>query len=193
MAQGYRDFFDLGTRAVHEEEVLLSNRFQDYAADLFIVLTQLNHSRKVVFGKQRFTAHDLTCQYNNDIEIPDACAASTALPIIFFSPRHPGRRRKKRPTTLMEKIGIPSPTYVAVDSGADLVVASYTHQPYHGVSGLSLSHLRKGPPAIAIQSIYLLIEQKIKNHIHNKQSQRNAIQTVSQRLQNTRNLRPPSS
>ena len=33
-----------------KNEVLPSNQFEDYLADLFIVATQLNHSRKVVFG-----------------------------------------------------------------------------------------------------------------------------------------------
>ncbi len=56
--------------------------FRDYAADLFIVATQLNHSRKVVFGKYSYEPppHDLTCQYNNHVGISEACAASTSLP-----------------------------------------------------------------------------------------------------------------
>ena len=172
-------FSTSGLEQYMREEVLLSNRFQDYAADLFIVATQLNHSRKVIFGKQSYQPppHDLTCQYNNDIGISDACAASTALPIIF-SP-HPIRGENGEVTHFIDgEIRDTLSTHVAVDSGADLVIASYTHQPYHGVNGLE-SLTDHGLPAIAIQSIYLLIEQKIKNHIHNKEIQRNAIQTVS--------------
>ena len=62
-----------------------SNLFQDYAAELFIVATQRNHSRKVVFGKKMMEPppHDPGCYYEKEIPISEACAASTALPPIF--------------------------------------------------------------------------------------------------------------
>jgi hypothetical protein len=69
-------------------------------------------------------------------------------------------------------------SHVAVDSGADLVIASYTHQPFHMTQDPA-ALVNLGLPTIIVQTIYLVIEQKINNHIHNKTVQRNAILAVS--------------
>ncbi len=171
-------FSTMGIEKYLREEVLQSNRFQDYIADLFIVATQLNHSRKVVFGKYSYLPppHDLTCQYNNDAGISDACAASTALPFVF-SP-HPILNERGEKTYYIDgEIRETLSTHVAVDAGADLVIASYTHQPYHFHPDIG-SLTDHGLPAIIIQSLYLLVEQKINNVIHNRQKERDAIQAV---------------
>ena len=173
-------FSTTGIEQYMREEVLPSNSFHDYLADLFIVGTQLNHSRKVVFGKYSYEPppHDLNCQYNNDANISDAVAASTALPFIF-APYSISGSDGKSVSYIDGEIRETMSTHVAVDAGADLVIASYTHQPYHfhASTGSLLEH---GLPAILVQSIYLLVEQKINNHIHNKKVQRNAITAVSQ-------------
>jgi predicted acylesterase/phospholipase RssA len=173
-------FSTAGIEQYLREEVLPSNQFQDYIADLFIVATQLNHSRKVVFGKYDYQppVHDLNCQYSSEVGIADACAASTALPIIFAP--HAIKGPNQQVTHYIDgEIRETLSTHVAVDSGADLVIASYTHQPYHvPVGGISLTEF--GLPAIAIQSIYLLIEQKINAHRYRRQTHRNAIDAVSQ-------------
>jgi predicted acylesterase/phospholipase RssA len=171
-------FSTQGIEQYVREEVLDSNRFQDYLADLFIVATQLNHSRKVVFGKYSYQPppHDLTCQYDNDVPISQACAASTALPLIY-APYEIRGSDGKITHYIDGEIRDTLSSHVAVDAGADLVFASYTHQPYH-FNNLVGSLTSQGLPAILIQSIYLVIEQKINNHIHNKQVQRNAIMEV---------------
>ena len=69
-------------------------------------------------------------------------------------------------------------SHVAVDAGADLIFASYTHQPYHMSEKIG-SLTQHGLSSILVQSIYLLVEQKINNQIHNKKTQRNAIDAVS--------------
>ena len=171
-------FSTSGIEEYMRKEVLPSNRFQDYLADLFVVATQLNHSRKVVFGKYNYQPppHDLTCQYNNDVSISEACAASTALPFIF-APFAIKNKNDKPVYYIDGEIRETLSTHVAIDAGADLVIASYTHQPYHFLKDVG-SLTDYGLPSILIQSIYLLIEQKINNHIHNKKVQRNAIQAV---------------
>ncbi len=173
-------FSTAGIEQYMREEVLPSNRFQDYLADLFIVATQLNHSRKKVFGKYSYQppAHDLTCQYDNDVTISQACAASTALPFIF-SPYPIASKDGTEIHFIDGEIRDTLSSHVAIDAGADLIIASYTHQPYHA-SKDAMSLTEHGLPAILIQSIYLLVEQKINNHIHNKQVQRNAITAVNQ-------------
>lgn len=172
-------FSGAGIEQYMREEVLLSNRFEDYVADLFVVATQLNHSRKVVFGKYAFQPppSDLTCQYDNGVPISQACAASTALPPIFAP--YPIRNEHGRVVYYIDgEIRDTLSTHVAIDGGADLVIASYTHQPYHFLREVG-SLTDHGLPAILVQSIYLLIEQKINNHIHNKKIQGNAIRAVS--------------
>ncbi len=172
-------FSTSGIEQYLREEVLPSNRFQDYLADLFIVATQLNHSRKVVFGKYSYQPppHDLTCQYDNDVPISEACAASTALPFIFAP--YPIRNAKGNNIAYVDgEIRDTLSTHVAVDAGADLIFASYTHQPYHFKKEIG-SLTEHGLPAILIQSIYLLIEQKVNQYVHNKQTQRQAIEAVA--------------
>jgi predicted acylesterase/phospholipase RssA len=169
-----------GLETYMREEVLPSNRFQDYSADLFVVATQLNHSRKVVFGKHGYRPPpwDLTCQYDNDVSISDACAASMSLPIIYAP--YPIKNANNRTIYYIDgEIRDTLSTHVAIDAGCDLVFASYTHQPYHYSKEIG-SLTDHGLPYIAVQSIYLLVEQKINNHIFNRDCQREAIQAVSQ-------------
>ncbi len=172
-------FTTAGIEQFFREEVLPSNSFHDYIADLFIVATQLNHSRKVVFGKYSYQppAHDLSCQYDNDVVISQACAASAALPPLYAP--YPVKNRNGTPIHYIDgEIRDTLSTHVAVDAGADLVIASYTHQPYHFMKEIG-SLTEYGLAPIVVQSIFLLVEQKINNTIHNNDVQRNAINAVS--------------
>lgn len=171
-------FSTAGIEQYLREEVLPSNRFEDFAAELFIVATQLNHSRKVVFGKYNYQppAHDTTVQYSRDVSVSQACAASTSLPFIYAP--YPIERDGKTIHYIDGELRDTLSTHVAIDSGADLVFASYTHQPYHFNKERG-SLTESGLPAILVQSAYLVIEQKINQHVHNKKLQRSAIDAVS--------------
>ena len=172
-------FSTAGIEEYMRNEVLPSNRFEDYPADLFIVGTQLNHSRKVVFGKYSYQPPpwDLSCQYDNAALISDACAASTALPGVY-SP-HVIMNSEGQPVHYIDgEIRDTLSTHVAIDSGADLVIASYTHKPYHYTREIG-SLTNHGLPAMLIQAIYLVIEQKINAHIYNRKVHRAAISEVS--------------
>ena len=174
-------FTTAGVEQFMREDVMPSNRFVDYAADLFIVATQLNHSRKVVFGKYSYSppAHDLTCQYNNDVSISEACAASSSLPFIYspYSIKHGGGAGDGDTHYVDGEIRDTLSTHVAMDAGCDLVFASYTHQPYHYQKEIG-SLTNHGLPAILIQSIYLVIEQKVNQYIYHKESHKSAIEAV---------------
>ncbi len=167
-----------GLEEFMREQVLPSNRFHDYLADLFIVATQLNHSRKVVFGKYSYQPppHDLTCQYDNDALVSQACAASASLPFVY-APYPIENKNGKTIHYIDGEIRDTLSTHVAVDSGCDLVIASHTHQPYH-FNKETGSLTEYGLPAILIQSIYLVIEQKVNQYVHGKVTQRNAINAV---------------
>lgn len=171
-------FSTLGLEQFIREEVLPSNRFEDYRPELFIVSTKLNDSQKVVFGKNEYPPppHDPRCQYQTHAKISDAVAASASLPVIFA------------PYVLDDENGEPHyyidgeiretlSTHIAVDSGADLVFTSYTHQPYRFVREIG-SLTKQGLPAIVIQSIYILIEQKINSNYESFRSKKTAMNEV---------------
>jgi predicted acylesterase/phospholipase RssA len=172
-------FSTSGIEQFLREEVLPSNKFVDYAADLFIVATQLNHSRKVVFGKYSFSppSYDLNSQYNNDVSISEACAASSSLPFIY-SPYQIRHADADFDTDYVDgEIRDTLSSHVAMDAGCDLIFASYTHQPYHWQKEIG-SLTKHGLPAILIQSIYLVIEQKVNQSIYHKESHKSAILAV---------------
>ena len=171
-------FSTQGLEQFLREEVMPSNRFEDYKPELFIVSTQLNDSRKVVFGKTAYPPppHDPRCLYQTHVKISDSVAASASLPVIFA------------PYTINDEDGQPHhyidgeiretlSTHIAVDSGSDLIITSYTHQPYRYVREIG-SLTKLGLPAIVIQSIYILIEQKINSTYETYRSKKNAMYEV---------------
>ena len=171
-------FSTLGLEQFIREEVLPSNRFQDYKAELFVVSTKLNDSQKVVFGKVGYPPppHDPRCLYLTHARISDAVAASAALPVIF-APYALSDENGDSHYYIDGEIRETLSTHIAVDSGADLVFTSYTHQPYRYVREIG-SLTKQGLPAIVIQAIYILIEQKINSNYESFQSKKTAMNEV---------------
>ncbi len=157
-------FTTAGIEQYMREDVLPSNDFRRYKADLFLVATQLNHSRKVVFCRHSElpSNEDKNCLYMNTVSVSKAVAASTSLPPIF-SPYPIANESGRRVYYFDGEIRDTLSTHVAVDAGADLVFASYTHQPYHFNREIGSLH-EYGLPMIIIQTIYLIIERKIQQH-----------------------------
>lgn len=173
-------FSAAGLEQFMREEVLLSNRFEDLRPELFIIANQLDYSRKVIFGKKVYPppAHDPTALYCTRIPISEAIAASASLPVLFAPypiAEETGENRYYIDGEIRETLS----THVAVDGGADLVIASYTHKPYRFVPELG-SLIKHGLPAIVLQSIYILIEQKINSVLDSYSSKQNAIREVRQ-------------
>jgi predicted acylesterase/phospholipase RssA len=170
-------FSTAGIERYMREDVLPSNDFQRYEADLFIVATQLNHSRKVVFGKYKYSPDDKTVTYYNDIGISDACAASTALPLIYAP--YPIKNEKGASAYYFDgEIRDTLSTHVGYDAGADLIIASYSHQPYHFSREIGSLH-QYGMPAILIQALYLMIERKIRSATETHERNAIALDAVS--------------
>lgn len=140
--------------------ILPTERFHELKADLFVIGTQLDHSRKIVFC--RFATEkerDDYCQYASNATISDAVAASMSLPPIFapYLVQHEGGKdRYYIDGEIRETLS----THVAKEYGADLIICSYTHQPYHYTDKIG-SLYYYGVPAIVIQTIYQSIEQKV--------------------------------
>lgn len=172
-------FSTSGIEQFLREDVLLSNRFGDYISDLFLISTSLNVGNKVVFGPKEFPSppSDPSCRYLTDVPISEAVAASAALQFVY-APYLIKHQDGADVHYVDGETRDTMSTHVAVDTGCDLVIASYTHQPFHaGKEIKSLTEL--GLPAILIQSLYILIESKINQYLHNKKIQRNAIHAVS--------------
>jgi predicted acylesterase/phospholipase RssA len=145
-----------------KKHILPTNRFHELKADLFVVGTQLDHSRKIVFG--RFGTEktlDPYYQYASNAQVSEAVAASMSLPPIFapYLVQHEGgKERYYIDGEIRETLS----THVAKENGCDLLICSYTHQPYHYREDIG-SLYTYGMPAIVIQALYQAIEQKIYN------------------------------
>ncbi len=171
-------FSTQGLEQFLREEVLPSNRFEDYLPELYVVSTKLNDSQKVVFGKKEYPPppHDPSCEYQRHIKVSDAVAASASLPVVFapyLLEDQVGESHYYIDGEIRETLS----THIAVDSGADLVFSSYTHQPYRYVPEVG-SLTKLGLPALVIQGIYILIEQKINSNFHSYKSKKNAMNEV---------------
>jgi predicted acylesterase/phospholipase RssA len=151
-----------GLRNYLLENVIEHDNFEDFAADLFIVATQLDHSRKVIFSKFNYPnpSHDSTSVYYTGTSVSQATAATMAVPP-FYAP-YP---IKNKVNDQMEyyidgEIRDTLSTHVAEDNGCDVIISSWTHTPYHFHDEVG-SLANYGLPSIAIQSIYLMIQKKI--------------------------------
>jgi len=171
-------FTTAGIESYMRESVLPSNNFKDYVADLHVVATQLNHSKRIIFNKYILPSppDDPGCIYDNTVNISDAVAASTALPPIF-SPyairNHNGKIIYFFDGEIRETLSMNA----AEDAGADLIIASHTHQPYHFSREIG-SLTKFGLPSICIQAIYLLIERKIQTARYERQQSKAALDAV---------------
>jgi predicted acylesterase/phospholipase RssA len=147
--------------------VVKENTFNSLGVDLFIVGTQLNHSRKVIFGNFPETRKDRNIKYANFATISEAVAASAALPPVF-APYGIRNEKGKEIYFFDGEIRETLSTHVAADAGADLVISSYSVQPYHYTPEMGSLH-NYGIPLIINQALYQVIEQKIAKHIEHQQ------------------------
>lgn len=173
-------FFTTSGIESHVRETLPSNNFADYASELFIVATQLNHSKRVIFSKEKRPSpkDDPTCIYATSASISDAVAASTALPPIFAP--YAIRNSKGKVIYYFDgEIRETLSVHVAEDADADLIISSYTHVPYHYSREIG-SLTKFGITSIGIQAIYLLIERKIQLAIYNRDQKKATLDAVHQ-------------
>ncbi len=143
--------------------VLDENEFSRLGVELYIVATELNHSRKVIFGNYLENSKDSSIMYLGSSKISEAVAASVALPPVFAP--YPVVTPDGKEVYLYDgEIRDTLSTHVASDHGADLVIASYSMQPYHYSKEMGSLH-KYGIPAIVNQALYQVLEQKVARHI----------------------------
>ena len=146
-----------------------TNTFQSLGVDLFIVGTQLNESRKVIFCKEDFTTKDKSVIYSDFATVSDAVAASAALPPVF-SP-YPIKNRNGEDMYFCDgEIRDTMSTQAAADHGADLIISSCSIQPYHYTCDGEpppIRHTGDSQPGL-----YPVIQQKIEYYIKARKSWR---------------------
>ena len=155
-----------GIESYLRKEVLLDNDFARLGVELFVVGTQLNHTRKAIFGNFPESYKTQNTKYINYSTISDAVAASTSLPPVF-APYGITRPDGKEIFYYDGEIRDTLSTHVAADHGADLVISSYSTQPYHYTEEMGSLH-KYGIPLILNQALYQVIQQKIARHIQNQ-------------------------
>lgn len=159
-------FSTKGMESYLRKEVLLDNDFARLGVGLFIVGTQLNHSRKAIFGNFPESYKTDDTKYINYATISDAVACSTSLPPVF-APYGIKRPDGKEIFYYDGEIRDTLSTHVAADFGADLVISSYSIQPYHYTNEMGSLH-NYGIPLIANQALYQVVQQKIAKNIQYK-------------------------
>lgn len=157
--------------------VLSENEFNKLGVELYIVATQLNHSRKTIFGPFLESTKTPHIKYVNYASISQAVAASTALPPVF-APYLVQKPDGKDIYHYDGEIRDTLSAHVAADQGADLVIASYSMQPYHYSPEIGSLH-KFGMPTIMNQALYQVIEQKISKSIQFQKQKKDLYDSLS--------------
>lgn len=171
-------FFSIkGVERYLRNHVVPTNSFNELGVELFSIATFLNHPRKAVFGQLNMERKDHEAFFMNDVSISDAVAASLSLPPVFAP--YPIKSSSGEVVYYFDgEIRETLSTHVATDVGADLVIASYSLQPYdYTPEAGSLSEF--GLPLIINQALYQVVEQKIRKSIQAREDIRALINTVS--------------
>lgn len=157
---------------------LSHNEFKQLGVELFIIGTQLNHTRKVIFGNFPETSKTSSLKFVNYATISESVAASTSLPPVF-APYGIKSPTGKDMYFFDGEIRDTLSTHVAGDNGADLVISSYSVEPYHYTPEIGSLH-QFGIPVILNQALYQVIQQKIARHIKYQEDIKAIHQTIDQ-------------
>ena len=173
-----------GVEKFLRKDALVVNEFAQLGVELFVIGTQLNHSRKVIFGNFSETWKTETNMYVHYASISEAVACSAALPPVFkpyVLKRPDGKEMSFYDGEIRETLS----AHVAADAGCDLVISSYSVQPYHYTDAMG-SLDRFGIPVIINQALYQVIQQKIEKHIQSQNDISRIYHWIANELQRLR-------
>lgn len=159
------------------EAVLEDNQFASLGVELYVVATQLNHSRKVIFGNFAEIEKTKNIMHANFATISESIAASASLPPIF-SPYMIKDNQGRSIHFFDGEIRDTLSTDVGINQGCDLVIASYSTMPYHYNEQMGSLH-EYGMPLIFNQALYQLIEQKIQKHREHVEKTKTLVNAVN--------------
>ena len=165
------------------KNIILSNEYEKYKADVFTVATQLDNSRKCIFSKYNYPnpGHDSTAHYYTGIPIVESVAASMAVPP-FYAPFPIKNNVTNQIDYYIDgEIRETLSTHVAVDNKCEYIISSWTHTPYHYHDEIG-SLVNYGLPAIGLQAIYLLIQKKIVASRARRATSKDIIETINKYL-----------
>lgn len=160
------------------ENVLVDNEFHQLGVGLYIIATQLNHTRQAVFGPFKESTKTSSHKFINYATISDAVACSTSLPPVF-APYPITRPDGKELYFYDGEIRNTLSAGLASELGADLVIASYSVQPYHFTPEMGSLH-EYGIPVIINQALYQVIQQKISRSIDWQSAMKQIYKSVDQ-------------
>ncbi|MCK6598458.1 MAG: patatin-like phospholipase family protein [Bdellovibrionaceae bacterium] len=169
-------FSTAGVENYLRKYVLIENDFSSLASELYIVSTQLNNSRKAIFGNFKENLKTPSTKYINYATISEAVACSTALPPIFSPynlPNQDGQERYFYDGEIRETLS----AHIAADMGCDLVISSFSMQPYHYTPEIGSLH-NYGIPVILNQALYQVLEQKTHKHIEWQNTLKHIYKTI---------------
>lgn len=155
-----------GVEEYLREYAFSHNQFQQLGVNLYIVGTRLNQAKKVIFGTFSDLKSPDPTTFVEYATISQAVAASTSLPPVF-SPYGIKNQDGELIHYFDGEIRDTLSTHVAADLGADLVISSYSVQPYEYTEEIGSLH-QFGIPAIINQALYQVIQQKIERAISYK-------------------------
>ncbi|MEZ4814911.1 MAG: patatin-like phospholipase family protein [Bdellovibrionota bacterium] len=149
-----------GLRRYMLNHVLKTDHFSELAANLYIVATDVNEPRKVIFGNKKSFNSAQMVEYIDNVAISDACAASMALPPLF----HPYRIQVDRGVRdfFDGEIREPLSDHIPQEVGCDLAICSYISQPlWQRKETGSFADL--GVQSIALQALMQVLDKKIRS------------------------------
>lgn len=167
-----------GVRKYMLKNIIKEDRFDHLRPELYVVTTEVDNFRKVIFGPKTDIDHKKRnyVEYRSDVSISDACSASMAMPPFY----HPYKIQVegKNIDYFDGELREPLSAHIGKDTECDLVICSYTHQPLR-MRSESGSIVDKGIQSISIQGLYQSLEnqirksrsirkkeKKILNHVH---------------------------
>ncbi len=171
-------FSTRGLEKYLRENVLVDNEFHQLGVGLYIIATQLNHTRQAVFGPFKESTKTSSHKFINYSSISDAVACSSALPPVF-APYPITRPDGKELYFYDGEIRNTLSAGLASELGADLVLASYSVQPYHFTPEMGSLH-EYGIPVLLNQALYQVIQQKISRSIDWQSAMRQIYKSVDQ-------------
>jgi len=148
-----------GLRRYMLNNMLKTDQFSELAANLYVVATDVNEPRKVIFGNKKNFNSATMVEYRDDVAISDACAASMALPPLF----HPYRIQIDRGVRdfFDGEIRDPLSDHIAQEAGCDLAICSMITQPlWQRKETGTFADL--GVQSIALQALMQALDRKIR-------------------------------
>lgn len=177
-------FSTKGVENYLRQHVLIENDFSSLDPELYIVATQLNYPRKVIFGNFKENLKTPSTKFINYASISEAVACSTSLPPIFSPynlPNQKGEERYYYDGEIRETLS----AHIAADHGCDLVISSFSMQPYHYTPEVGSLH-KYGIPVILNQALYQVLEQKTHKHIEWQNTLRHIHKTIDSYFQDNK-------